>query len=288
MWRKTLFLFWFPLCQGRRLSTKRCLVPVSSHTPSADRLEISKLTDSPGAWERNPVGHEEWGLPWAIFSVEKTNKQTNKTANNETHLSNKNWMDHQAGSPPSTKWDLGWAMGKADRKPLRKQECGWHRWQSLKMPREPSLVPNRTWLGIQPSLGKAVAMVAAGAWDVRGMVRGLSKRWPRLSRRELPWRWWGVIKGKGFLVKIILLSSYFARWGTLPNFQAKLSEERFYAWRQVRKNILNLTGKILFPQKADLTTEENFLFQIPAFQRMTNKDHWSKLIAAGCNSFGIK
>ena len=215
------------------------------------------------------------------FFLGKKKKKQNKTANNQTHLSNKNRMDHQAGSPPSTKWDLGWAMGKAERKPLRKQECGWHRWQSLKMPREPSLVPNRTWLGIQPSLGKAVAMVAAGAWDVRGMVQGLSKRWPRLSRRELPWRWWGVIrKGKGFLVKIILLSSYFARWGTPPNFQAKLSEEIFYAWRQVRKNILNLTGKILFPQKADLTTEENFLFQIPAFQRMTNKDHWSKLIAA--------
>lgn len=81
-------------------------------------------------------------------------------------------------------------------------------------------------------------------------------------------------------MKIILLSSYFARWGTPPNFQAKLSEEIFYAWRQVRKNILNLTGKILFPQKADLTTEKNFLFQIPAFQRMTNKDHWSKPIAA--------
>lgn len=81
-------------------------------------------------------------------------------------------------------------------------------------------------------------------------------------------------------MKITVLSSYFARWGTLPNSQAKQSEEIFYAWRQVRKNILNLTGKILFPQKADSTTEENFLFQIPAFQRMTNKDHWSKLIAA--------
>lgn len=144
------------------------------------------------------------------------------TANNQMHLSNKNQMGHQAGSPPSTKWDLGWAMGKADRKPLRKQECGWHQWQPLKMPREPSLEPNRTWLGIQPSLRKAVAMVDARAWDVRGMVQGLSKRWPWSSRRELPWGWWGVTrKGKGFLVKIIVLSSYFARWGTLPNSQAK-------------------------------------------------------------------
>lgn len=34
------------------------------------------------------------------------------------------------------------------------------------------------------------------------------------------------------------------------------------------------------PQKSDSTTGENFLFQIPAFQRMTNQDHCSKSIAA--------
>lgn len=34
------------------------------------------------------------------------------------------------------------------------------------------------------------------------------------------------------------------------------------------------------PQKSDSTTEENVLFQIPAFQRMTNQDHCSKCTVA--------
>lgn len=55
-----------------------------------------------------------------------------KTANNQTHLSNKSRMGHQAGISilnqakpaglPTGERGFGWGTGKADRKPLRKQD----------------------------------------------------------------------------------------------------------------------------------------------------------------------
>lgn len=108
-------------------------VPASSHTPSADTLERSKPTDSPGAWERNPAGSQSVRPASIDFSVKK------RTANNQTHLSNKNRMGHQAGISTLNQGkpaglltgpeDLGWGMGKADRRPLRKQECGSCQWR---------------------------------------------------------------------------------------------------------------------------------------------------------------
>lgn len=55
-------------------------------------------------------------------------------------------MDHQAGIPTlnqgkpagllTGEGDLGWGTGKGDRKPLRIQEYGSHKWSFLKMSRE--------------------------------------------------------------------------------------------------------------------------------------------------------
>lgn len=90
----------------------------------------------------------------------------------------------------------------------------------------------------------------------------------------------GTRKGECFLVQTAMLSSCFSRLGDTLKFQAQWSKQTSSAWRSVRNSVLSLTGKILLLQKTDSTTEENFLFQIPAFQRMTNKDQCSKTIAA--------
>lgn len=229
VWRKTSFHLWLPLCWKTGMLAEHWN-DIQSPPPPIPPLLTRRRDPSPRTalvlGKEILLGHEVWGLPRSIFLWKKEEPLITK----HIYPIKIGWVTRQE-SPPSTKGSqLGsWLARKILAGEWEKltgglsgnKNVGHVSDESLQMSREAGLV-----------LGRAVAMVAPGAWDVRGKVLGLSKRQPRPSRLEPPWGWWGVIrKGTWLLVKIITLSSYFSRWGMPPNFQAKLSRETFSAWR---------------------------------------------------------
>lgn len=80
----------------------------------------------------------------------------------------------------------------------------------------------------------------------------------------------GTRKGHWLLVKMIMLSSYFPRWGMPPSFLGKVGRNLFYLEAGEKQNP-QLNRKEPPPQNIDSNKEESFLSQTQAFQRWQRK-----------------
>lgn len=131
-----------------------------------------------------------------------------------------------------------------------------------------------TWL----STWGAVAMAAPGARSGKGIVLNL-----RNDHEQAGWNHCGGCEEQD-RANDSLWNDYAFNFFPKVRKATKFSGE--IVWRDLlwfgvgEKQNLQSNRKDPPPQKTDSTTENNFLFQIPAFQRMTNKDHCSKIIAA--------
>lgn len=124
-------------------------------------------------------------------------------------------------------------MGKADRKPLRKQDYGLHQWPSLRSQ------GNMAWylrgcgcgsprsLKCQRNSFEPVQEMTINKQAETAVGVGKNKKGPMIPR------------------EMIMHLTYFPRWGKPPSFQGKQSEETFSDLGWVRNRIFNLTGKIL-------------------------------------------
>lgn len=164
--------------------------------------------------------------------------------------------------------DLGWGMGKADRKPLRKQDSGHDSDHLGNRQGDGAWYLGRWGRGSPRSLkyhGDGFRLVQETTMtEQAGPTMGVMRR--NKKRQMIPYKndyAFELVPKVGKATKL----SWETVWSDL--FCLEVDE----------KQNLQFNRKDPPPQKTDSTTE-NFLFQIPAFQRMKNKDHCTKSIAA--------
>lgn len=232
------------------------------------------------------LGHEVWGLPRSIFLWKKR-----RTANNQTHLSNKNRMGHQAGISTLNQGkpaglltgpeDLGWGMGKADRRPLRKQECGSCQWRI-------SENVKGSWPGTWKSCGYGGPRSLRRKREGSGLVQ-------ETTTTKQAGATVGVVRSNKKRQMTPCENHYafelFFKVGNATKFSGKTVSRDLFCLEVGEKRYPQSNRKDPLPtQQTDSTTEENFLFQISASQRMKKQRSLEQNHSClfGCNSFGIK
>lgn len=183
------------------------------------------------------------------------------------------WVIRQE-SPPSTKWSQlsSW---------LAKESLA-REWETLTESHSENKnmgrISDKLWRCQGGIFGGALAMAAPGDGHVRGWFGAC-------PRNNLERAGWNHHRGcevenkrqlipceKGLYFQIIVRNAI--------KFSGKTVRRDLFCLEVGENQNLQSKRKDPPPQKSDSTTEENFLFQVPAFQRMTNQDHCSKSIVA--------